>query len=172
MLLAECVVVRPVVLAPLALRASGTLNAGRGAKARRARRRGRRLPHAEVRAAHTAAGSCGGSRLVLVRVMREGARAAPAPARESLSGGGLSRCLRLLGHDSNQHQALIPVSKRPAGSHPRGARSRHESLTDRYGTAPLVSNSRAPLGRGLSPAGAVARPLHCGLLGSRAAPRR
>ena len=39
LLLAECVCARPVVLAPLALRASGTLNAGRGAKARRARRR-------------------------------------------------------------------------------------------------------------------------------------
>ncbi len=34
---------RPVVLAPLALRTPGTLNAGRGAKARRARRRVRRL---------------------------------------------------------------------------------------------------------------------------------
>ena len=39
LLLAVCVCARPVVLAPLALRASGTLNAGRGAKARRARRR-------------------------------------------------------------------------------------------------------------------------------------
>jgi hypothetical protein len=36
MLLAVCVVERPVVLAPLALRAPGTLNAGRGAKPPRA----------------------------------------------------------------------------------------------------------------------------------------
>jgi hypothetical protein len=38
LLLAVIVYTRPVVLAPLALRAPGTLNAGRGAKARRARR--------------------------------------------------------------------------------------------------------------------------------------
>jgi hypothetical protein len=45
LLLGECVAVRPVVLAPLALRAPGTLNAGRGASqtSRRARRRVLRL---------------------------------------------------------------------------------------------------------------------------------
>jgi hypothetical protein len=48
MLLVVRVVERPVVLAPLALRATGTLNAGRGAKARRARRRVRRLRLAEL----------------------------------------------------------------------------------------------------------------------------
>ena len=42
---------RPVVLAPLALRATGTLNAGRGAKARRARRRVLRLRLVEQLAA-------------------------------------------------------------------------------------------------------------------------
>ncbi len=47
-LLAGCVGARPVVLAPLALRATGTLNAGRGAKARRARRRVRRLRLADL----------------------------------------------------------------------------------------------------------------------------
>jgi hypothetical protein len=41
--LALSVAVRPVVLAPLALRAPGTLNAGRGARARRAPRRVQRL---------------------------------------------------------------------------------------------------------------------------------
>jgi len=39
---------RPVVLAPLALCAPGTLNAGRGAKARRVRRRVPRLRLAEL----------------------------------------------------------------------------------------------------------------------------
>jgi hypothetical protein len=84
LLLAGCVTVPPVVLAPLALRASGTLNAGRGAKARRARRRVRRLGLREAatayRAAYTAriaTGSYDSSGLLLVRVMREGARAAP-----------------------------------------------------------------------------------------------
>jgi len=43
MLLAEYVAARPAVLAPLALRAAGTLNAGRGTRARRARRRVLRL---------------------------------------------------------------------------------------------------------------------------------
>src|SRR6185369_7403544 len=45
LLLALSVAARPVVLAPLALRAPGTLNAGRGASktSRRARRRVRRL---------------------------------------------------------------------------------------------------------------------------------
>jgi hypothetical protein len=47
LLLAVCVSARPVVLAPLALRAPGTLNAGRGAKARRARRWVRRPRLAE-----------------------------------------------------------------------------------------------------------------------------
>jgi hypothetical protein len=48
LLLALSVIERPVVLAPLALRAPGTLNAGRGAKARRARRRVLRLGLAEL----------------------------------------------------------------------------------------------------------------------------
>jgi len=115
LLLAVCVCARPVVLAPLALRAPGTLNAGRGARARRARRRVRRprvaepLLHAGLGLATIAAGSRGVSGSLLVRVMREGARAAPAPARASMYIGGLSRRLRLLGHDSNQQQALVSV---------------------------------------------------------------
>jgi len=48
LLLALSVDARPVVLAPLALCAPGTLNAGRGAKARRVRRRVPRLRLAEL----------------------------------------------------------------------------------------------------------------------------
>ena len=80
-LLAVRVVVRPVVLAPLALRAPGTLNAGRGASqtSRRARRRVRRLRLAELllllglaRGSHGNR-SCGGphSGALPVRVKRE-----------------------------------------------------------------------------------------------------
>ncbi len=112
-LLAGCVGARPVVLAPLALRATGTLNAGRGARARRARRRVLRLCLAELLllpglcACEDRDGLVCGSGLLLVRVMREGARAAPAPAGQSQHVGGLSRRLRLFGHDSNQQQALV-----------------------------------------------------------------
>ncbi len=61
--------------------------------------------------------------------MREGARAAPAPARASLRIGGLSRRLRLWGHDSNQQQALVS-SQQPARGAPRRARWRNARLTD------------------------------------------
>ena len=62
----------PVVLAPLALRAPGTLNAGRGAKARRARRRVRRLLWLVVgcSSANTRTWLACGSGLWWVRVVR------------------------------------------------------------------------------------------------------
>ncbi len=104
LLLSVSVAVRPVVLAPLALRAPGTLNAGRGGGSDVGLARAARLVNVGAR-------SCRGSGLLLVRVIREGARAAPAPACASGYGGGLSRRLRLLGHYSNQQQALVPVSK-------------------------------------------------------------
>jgi len=79
-----------------ALRAPGTLNAGRAAKARRARRRVLRLRAAELLVlagllslrSRRAAGSRVGSGSLLVRVMREGARAAPGPACASRHVGG------------------------------------------------------------------------------------
>jgi len=46
--------------------------------------------------------------LLSVRVMREGARAAPAPSLPTRYSGGLSRRLRLGWHDSNRQQALVP----------------------------------------------------------------
>ena len=80
---------------PFGLRAPGTLNAGRGARARRARRRVLRRRAAELLVlagllslrSRRAAGSCVGSGSLLVRVMREGARAAPARrVRRDMSG--------------------------------------------------------------------------------------
>jgi hypothetical protein len=170
-LLAVCAVARPVVLAPF----------------RRCARPGPSTPDAAPRRAARGGGSYGlplsrglagerqrsfdGSGLSLVRVMREGARAAPAPACASFYVGGLSRRLRRWGHDSNQQQALVSVSKQSARGSPRRARQRDARLTDLYRRTALGSHPRASLRRRLSPAGPVARALHRGFLCSRAASR-
>jgi hypothetical protein len=78
LLLAVCVAVRPVVLAPFRRCARPGPSTPDAAQSRRARRRVLRLHLAER---YCLLGIlCGGSGLSLVGVMREGARAAPAPA--------------------------------------------------------------------------------------------
>jgi hypothetical protein len=122
LLLAVCVEARPVVLAPLALRAPGTLNAGRGARARRARRRVLRLRLAEplllpglmlVRRVGLVVGSS--------HARGRTRRASPVVVSRDMAGGCHVVCA-VGGHDSNQQQALVSISKRPARGAPRRAR--------------------------------------------------
>ena len=91
------------------LRATVALNAGRGAKARRARRRALRLRlppllmPVDLRSGRSVVVKmqvdvgCNGPGSLSVRVMREGARDAPALRFVTRYGGGLARRLRLLG---------------------------------------------------------------------------
>jgi len=89
---------RPVVLAPLALRATGTLNAGRGPRAGRARRRVLRPRLAELLglAALEAFAGLNGSGLSWVQSC-ERAHAPCHPGAMPRDVGGLSRRLRRLG---------------------------------------------------------------------------
>ena len=97
-------------------------------------------------------------------------RASPVWIRHDKSGGCHGACA-FWGHDSNQQQALNSVTKQPARGGACGARSEHARIAHAHRATALVSHSRQAARRGLSPASAVARSLHCRLLRTLSAPR-
>ena len=92
-----------------------------------------------------------------------------SPALGGAAYGGLSRHLRLFGHDSNRQQALVSQSQRLASRGVGRPRSHPACVAHGVRSAALAARSRAKARGGISPPGAVAWPLHRGFLGAGSA---